>query len=170
LNIGEPTKALQLLQDIKSITTPDSHAFTETLIGKLCSLDDSPWLEYNYSQWEAAKKKISGTQLSNLLKNWELNPTPVRIGGAVKRGYRSKDLEKAFKRFLPFSPNTPESGRYTLQPTGNAALSGSGVTSPDKPVDRKAIQDEGCNNVTPPERVSPQTDKKEVIILSTRQR
>jgi hypothetical protein len=115
------------------------------------------------------KEKISGTQLSNLLKNWELNPTPVRIGGAVKRGYRSKDLEKAFKRFLPFSPNTPESGRYTLQPNENEALSGSGDVTPDKAVTPeyalKPIQDKGCNNVTPPEGVSPQKDKKEVIIL-----
>jgi putative DNA primase/helicase len=166
-NIAEPTRAMQLLQDIKMVAIPGSHAFTETLIDKLCEMDDAPWADYNFKQWESDKKKISSTQLSNLLKNWELKPTLVRVSGAVKRGYKWKHLDKAFARYLSISPESPESGRYTLQPNKNAALSASSDVTPENDVtpaeSLKPLQGAGCNSVTGKTPFDPEKEEKEVI-------
>jgi len=65
------------------------------LIGSLLRNEESEWREYHQGG-----KEITARDLSRLLKPMGIEPTPVRIGGAVQRGYRKADFDEAFKKYL----------------------------------------------------------------------
>ena len=139
------------------------------MIDKICKLDDSPWLEYNFKGWDAEKKKISGRQISNLLKKYGLKPTTIKINGVLRKGYKSSDLENAFKRYIPIPLPPPELAVTSLLPSCDAALSDSvavtlkrGVTD-RKP--RKPINNKEGNGVTDKSTVYPKKESQETIIL-----
>ncbi|MGV7222964.1 MAG: DUF3631 domain-containing protein [Nitrospinales bacterium] len=100
VDLSEPSKAEQLLTDIKNVLPPTGHIFTEDLIHKLCKLEDSPWKEYNFKEFYAERKKISSRQLANLLKKYRVQPKDVKISGSHKKGYRRDELDAVFGRYL----------------------------------------------------------------------
>jgi hypothetical protein len=123
--LSEPSRALELLIDAKKVIPNQGHLFTKTLISKICALDDSQWKDYNFSQWDEEKKKISDRQVSNLLGQFGVKPKDVKIAGITKKGYHRDDLENAFKRYIPVSlPNTPPPSATPLPSIPDAALSG----------------------------------------------
>ena len=102
-----------MLIDVKKVMPNQGHLFTKTLISKICGLDDSPWLEYNFKGRDEEARKISDRQISNLLGQFGVKPKDVKIAGITKKGYHRADLENAFKRYISVSlPNTPPAKRY----------------------------------------------------------
>jgi len=102
--------ALQLLADIREVLKPHEHVIpTAELIEKLCALDESPWLEYNFKERDSDRRKLQDRQISRLLKDYRVTPGTVRTApGATgtAKGYRRTDLEIAWKRYLPATPLT----------------------------------------------------------------
>ncbi len=169
IDLSDPCKALELLQDVKKVMPNEGHIFTENLIDKICNLDDSPWLEYNFKQWDAEKKIISSRQISNLLKKYGLKPTTVKINGVSKKGYKSSDLENAFKRYIPIPLPPPELSVTPLLSSCDAALSDSvAVTLNNEITDRKPLKpfkNKEGNGVTDKTTVYPEKEDQETIIL-----
>jgi putative DNA primase/helicase len=142
VNLTEPSKALQLLMDIKSVLPAVGHMATVFLIDKLCRLDDSPWEEYNFSRWDAEKKKIHSRQIANLLGQFGLKSKTLNVAGTSKRGYQRDHLENAFNRYIPScGAPIPDLNVTTQLPAPCKALSDSAdVTSPTEVTDRNALK------------------------------
>ncbi len=110
----EPSRALQLLTDIREVMRPNETAiFTTNLIERLVKLEDSPWAEYNYRarDWD---RWIKSQQVSRLLKGYRVTPGTVRVGKETAKGYKRESLEPAWKRYLPQEPPAYPSHRHSL--------------------------------------------------------
>jgi putative DNA primase/helicase len=108
----EPSKALQLLIDIRDVTQGMEVISTADLINRLCLIEDSPWESYNFRERDADRRRITSRQLSALLRPYKVHPVNVRIGGSVPKGYRADDLRKAWARYLPEGPPPDPPHRY----------------------------------------------------------
>ena len=95
----EPTKSEQFLIDVKSVLPKTGNIHTETLIEKLCVMEDSKYKEYNFKAFEDGKKKIQPNQISNFFKKYKVERTNVRVHGSLKKGYRRKVLDKIIERY-----------------------------------------------------------------------
>jgi len=168
-DLSEPNKALELLQDVQKVMPSEGHIFTETLIDRICKLDDSPWSGYNYTEWDDEKKKIGSRQVSNLFKKYGLKPTTVNINGVFRKGYKSSKLEIAFRRYIPIPLPPLELAVTPLLPSCDAALSDSvAVTLKNEVTDRKPLKpfkNKEGNGVTDKTTVYPEKEDQETIIL-----
>lgn len=114
---GEETnrlsKELQLLSDIREVMREnESFIYTHVLITRLCELEESPWLEYNFKAKDAEDRKIKPRQISNMVREYKVRPDDVGPPGGKKlKGYsRAKGayaLEPAWRRYLKPKANTP---------------------------------------------------------------
>ena len=94
---------------------------------------DDKWSEY------ARVKPISQTQLSRLLKPYDIRPTTMRFSQATAKGYKHEWFKDAFAGYLPQDPLiravTP------LQPRQTAAFSDSqAVTSSENVTAQNALK------------------------------
>ena len=136
------------------------------IIRQLLREDDSPWKELPPKGIE-----LTGATLARLLKDFDLHPSPTKhdkARGITVRGYRIRDLEAAFERFLrkfPGNGDTP-SRRATAPLAGKVSecqkanhskvLSvDEGVRWADKPdtsgAAQKPMADGDSDTLTPPE-------------------
>ena len=114
--------ALQLLTDIRDVLKPDEHVIaTAELIDRLCTLDESPWTEYNFKERDNERRKLQDRQISKLLKDYRIKPGTIRIGQGTPKGYKRVDFEIAWKRYLPATPATPPTVAATPPHSSNGA-------------------------------------------------
>jgi putative DNA primase/helicase len=89
---------LQLLGDLRA--TFVSRAADELSSGEICGslngMEDRPWPEFG-----RGGKPLTQVQLARLLRPFAIYPTNLRTEGGVLKGYRLKDCEDAFLRYLP---------------------------------------------------------------------
>lgn len=100
--------SLLLLADIRSLfrTENKEELRTESLLGSLAALSESPWREYNRNS------SLSARQLAGLLQPFDIRPRDIHeIGSDRKtfRGYRKADFKDAWERYLP-----PDEGEEEL--------------------------------------------------------
>jgi 5S rRNA maturation endonuclease (ribonuclease M5) len=97
--LAEP---LQLLADIRLAFGPDTAIYTETLLGYLNGLDESPW---------GARRNGLGLDargLAKMLRKFRtsegapIRPKTVGSGTSSAKGYRREDFTDAFKRHLHY--------------------------------------------------------------------
>ena len=149
VDMSEPSKGLILLADIMSVLTPgEQHIHTKELIRRVCEIEDSPWIDYNFRQREDNRRQIQDRQLSNLLKRYNVHPKKVRVGKSLQ-GYERKELKQAFDRYVPL--DTPKLAGTTEQISNHAGFSDvlSGTQDnavPDRKA-RKPRQDATCSGV-----------------------
>ena len=87
------TTGTRLLADLRDAFGDADVMSTDTIIGKLHSLDESPW-----GDWYG--HPLTARDLARLLKPYEVKPAVVRIGDTTPRGYRRSDLYKAWRSYL----------------------------------------------------------------------
>jgi putative DNA primase/helicase len=91
---------VQLLADLRALFEAASSGvlFTKEILADLVKRDDRPW-----SEWKNGKP-ITGRQIAALLKPLGITTNQtVRRGIDHDKGYRRKDMEDAFERYLPAS-------------------------------------------------------------------
>jgi hypothetical protein len=116
--------SLQLLSDIREVMKPEDHVIATTdLIGRLCALAESPWIEYNFKAREDEQRRIQPRQVSALLRDYGVKPEVVRIGASTHRGYKRLDIENAQRRYLPVIPPIPPTVCVTAKQTKQGAAS-----------------------------------------------
>lgn len=106
VDLSEPSKALQLLTDIKEVIDSTGNIHTEILIYRLSVLEDSPWKEYNFREHDLDRKRITSRQIANLLKKYKLEPKTVKVNGKNLKGYSRHELESVWKRYINNTPLT----------------------------------------------------------------
>lgn len=80
--VAQESFGLELLRDIKSVWKEKARAtFTSDLLSALHGLDESPWGTYHGSP-------LNANELGRLLKPYGVASVNVKLGGAVKKGYR----------------------------------------------------------------------------------
>jgi uncharacterized protein DUF3631 len=103
----------QALADIRDVfrTHAGDTIFSATLVTELVKLESRPWPEFG-----KARRPITATALARLLKPLGIMPRTVRVGQATNKGYRRKDFDDAFERYLPpiaddaYSPSSATEG------------------------------------------------------------
>lgn len=150
VDMSDPSKAQILLSDIRDIMSPtDAVIATNSLISRLCNLEDSPWRDYNFKKFES--RRITSRQLAGLLRRYKIIPSTVRIGIETMKGYRRKNLESAWARYLaPAHP--PEISVTASQSSNSKGYSDSVSVTPGHNVTdqkpQKPSNGAGCDIVT----------------------
>jgi hypothetical protein len=85
--------SLRLLLDTRSVFKADKLR-TETLLGSLMALSESPWRESNRNN------PLSARQLADLLRPFEIRSHKIRLGEETFQGYLKVDFEDAWARYL----------------------------------------------------------------------
>jgi hypothetical protein len=93
-----PSLGIRLLSDLRDVFTDDDVLATESIVGRLLRLDESPWADIK-------GKELNDRELAKLLRPYGMRPIVVRIGTATPRGYRRADFVDAWRRYLlPLPP------------------------------------------------------------------
>jgi hypothetical protein len=91
----------------------DAEISSATICGALGSMETRLWPE-----WGRHRKPISQRQLASLLKPFSIIPVGIRTGDSTPRGYRYRDFEDVFSRYIP---ETAESTRNTATTAGGVS-------------------------------------------------
>lgn len=94
-----PSLGIRLLADLRTVFGDAEHLATDTIIKKLCAIEESPWSDIR-------GKPIDSRGIASRLKGYQVASKVVRIGEHTFRGYRRSDLHDAWVRYLPVSPAT----------------------------------------------------------------
>ncbi|RUU84046.1 DUF3631 domain-containing protein, partial [Mesorhizobium sp. M7A.F.Ca.MR.176.00.0.0] len=92
-----PSLGVRLLSDIKVVFSDNEVLATESILLRLCNLDESPWADIR-------GKPIDDRHLAQKLRPYGIKPKVVRIGTATPRGYHRSDFIDAWKRYLSLPP------------------------------------------------------------------
>lgn len=100
-----------LLIDIKAIfaETGNLRITSAELAKRLGDMEDRPWAEWRQG------KPITPTQLARALRPFSIRSADLRIAGTgrVQKGYARDVFDAAWARYIPSSPASPLSNRYT---------------------------------------------------------
>lgn len=89
---------VRLLADLQAVWQEDEEAlFTDTLLERLRSLEESPW-----PTWYG--RGFNARDLAKLLRPFEVRSRTIRLGDTTRKGYRRDDLHDPWSRYLPASP------------------------------------------------------------------
>ena len=101
------TTGTRLLADLRQVFGDADVMSTETILGKLHALEESPW-----GDWYG--KPLNARGLAKLLKPYQVKATQVRIGENTPRGYRRSDLHEAWRSYLPGGSETSATSATSL--------------------------------------------------------
>ncbi len=88
---------VQLLTDIQRVFTEDKIQ-TADLLNRLHQLETAP-------PWASLKgEPIDAMFLARMLRDYEIEPLQIRIGGVKTRGYLRADFEDAWDRYTRVTP------------------------------------------------------------------
>jgi hypothetical protein len=87
------TVGTRLLADLRHVFGEQEKMSTEAILAALCALEESPWAD-----WYGHTLNPRG--LAKLLKPYGVKSDKVRIGEQSVRGYRSEDLNEAWRSYL----------------------------------------------------------------------
>jgi len=116
-NGGSHSLGVQLLTDLKTVFGNEDALSTESILTLLHGLEESPW-------GDLRGKPLDSRGLSYRLRQYEVKPTTVRIGGGTPKGYRREDLHDSWVRYVPVCDSPLES----------ATSATSATTTPGEPV------------------------------------
>ena len=100
--------AIQLLSDIRQVfSEKDIESISSVdLIEALCADEERPWSTFKQGA------KITARQAASKLRGFDIKSKSLRINGRVMKGYKLKDFEDSFQRYL-----VPDPGKEGLQVT-----------------------------------------------------
>ncbi len=101
-----------LLADIRDQLKVRDRIYSDDLINALIKLDDRPWAEWRHG------KPLTTNGLARMLKPFKIMPMNLRTDSTVKKGYKAKHFEDAFRRYLP---DPADATATPLQPSNDAA-------------------------------------------------
>ncbi|CAN5830724.1 hypothetical protein BH24ACT3_BH24ACT3_11470 [soil metagenome] len=105
---------IRLLSDLRAIFGDEDRLSTETILERLCAVEEAPWADLR-------GRPIDARGLARRLGAFEICSTKVRIDDKSVRGYRREDLFDAWQRYCPATTPT---GSGTSGTSGTAQVSG----------------------------------------------
>ncbi len=88
---------IQLLRDLRKVIGNADTMTTSLILSGLHAMDESPWADLK-------GKPLDARSLSYRLTQYGIHPTTVRCGMTVAKGYKRCDLNDAWSRYLPETP------------------------------------------------------------------
>jgi hypothetical protein len=88
-----PSLGEMLLRDVRAVFGDAERLSTETILERLCGLDESPW-------GELRGKPLDARGLARRLGKYGVHPKVLRIGETTPRGYEAADLADPWSRYL----------------------------------------------------------------------
>jgi hypothetical protein len=117
---AEPSLNIRLLADIKEMFANLSDLSSKELLARLNALDEAPW-------GDLKGKPLDERGLARRLRQFDIKPKVIRIGGSTPRGYAKDDFFDAWKRYLPQQSATPAQ-RISPYPQKSATSTTSATT------------------------------------------
>jgi hypothetical protein len=99
------TTGTRLLADLRAVFGDADALPTETVLGGLHKLDESPW-----GDWYG--KPLTAIGLAKLLRPYGVKPR--QLGGVNRKGYTRADLHEPWRRYLPRASETSETSETAL--------------------------------------------------------
>jgi len=92
-----PSLAVEILTDIQEVfcAKQKSELGTQELLGALCEKEEAPWATLNRGT------PMRPYALAKLLRGFGIGSAKLRFGSITLQGYRKKDFEDAWSRYLP---------------------------------------------------------------------
>lgn len=100
---------IQLLRDLKRVFGSADAMSSHDIVNRLNHLDESPW-------GDLRGKALDTRSLSYRLKQYQISPTTVRIGGEPMKGYKRESLHDAWMRYLSPSPDSAVTSVTSVTP------------------------------------------------------
>lgn len=73
---------------------------TDNLIRALCEDEEAPWVSWR------ANARITPRDIASLLRPFDIQSTTIRLRAQrPRKGYRAEDFQRAFRRWLPATPD-----------------------------------------------------------------
>lgn len=119
----EASLGVKLLTDLREVFGDELALPTETVLSRVCALDESPWQELR-------GRPLDARGLARRLRQYEVRPTKVKVNGESLKGYRRDDLWDAWSRYLAPTPTDGEPGEPG-EPRRSDALSEVPLPHPD---------------------------------------
>jgi hypothetical protein len=101
------TLGVRLLADLRTIFRDRDALATQTILDALVAGEDSG-LDADAPWSDLAGKPINVRKLANMLKQYGVSSTKVKVDGRALQGYRREDLWDAWQRYLPSGTAEPE--------------------------------------------------------------
>ena len=98
----EPSLGIRLLADLRTIYGTDDAMPTEDILASLHALKEAPWNELKNGP-------LNDRGLANRLRQYGIKSKQIRFGQRTLKGYARADLQDAWQRYLPPSPNSETS-------------------------------------------------------------
>jgi putative DNA primase/helicase len=100
----EPDASIQLLHDLREVFVDNDRLSTKAVIEALTAMEDRPW-----GEWREGKS-ITPRGLAKLLKGFRIEPTDVRLGERVLKGYTKEAFEDAWLQYPAANPRQARQG------------------------------------------------------------
>src|SRR5258708_6996379 len=110
---ADQAKRVGLLADIRDVFEAKEveEIKSAELATALVAMEGHPWAEYGRSS-----KPLSANSLARMLTSDHISPVTIRFDDGLAKGYRRRQFDDAFARYLPL---LPESNRNTVTNGGN---------------------------------------------------
>src|SRR5262249_36734501 len=139
------TDGVELLQHIRDAFLNADSIWTTTLIERLCSREESPWLDMGRG------KRLTDPVLADRLKPYPLKSRRLTISDVNRQGYVRSDFAGRWKRYLPekasnqTSPTSPTSPTFLNNKNNSVGKVGEvGANGLEKEEKLHAV--DGCNS------------------------
>lgn len=93
------SQGVRLLADVRAAIGVEDRIATAELLERLNSDEEAPW-----SDWNDSDKGLKARQLARILSQYGIRPSDLRTPDGVRKGYKRKDFEDAWQRYLPADP------------------------------------------------------------------
>ena len=115
-DISEKSRAVELLEDIREcFFDGEDRIRTGLLIERLCLLNESQWIDYNFKAGRPEDRRIKDKQIARILSPYGIKPTQFKVNGAKTRGYRCEHFLKTWERYA-HTPSSDPVPRYSPSP------------------------------------------------------
>jgi hypothetical protein len=111
----DTTVGERLLADLRAVFGDEDKMHTESILGALHKIAESPWPD-----WYG--RPLNARDLAGMLKPWGVSSKDVKIGGVTKKGYQREQFHEPWSRFLP----PGQGGSATSATSATAQVSGTG--------------------------------------------
>jgi hypothetical protein len=135
---GIPSLGVRLLGDLRTIFEGHDVLSTDSILGALNGLEESPWGEI------ANGKPLNARGLARRLRPYGVSSKTFRIGTTTPKGYAAADFADAWERYVPSSRQ-----KSATSATVDASPSGQGVA--DNVADNPDVADESATEPPDPE-------------------
>jgi hypothetical protein len=87
--------SLRLLADLRTAFGDTDKLSTESIIGKLCDIEESPWASFR----DRKDPRVTARDIADMLRPYKIRSKTVRIGESTPRGYEREAFRDAWERY-----------------------------------------------------------------------